>query len=104
MQNKGLATEYLEGKGAYKFIRKLLCLPFLPAEHIREVFEALSDVAPDHYNSLIHYVRTTWIDTRIWPVQCWSVYNMSVRTNNDVEGNLLNKTYHETLIEPIGAG
>ena len=97
MQNKGLATEYLERKGAYRFIRKLLCLPFLPAEHIREVFESLSDVAPDHYDRLLHYVRTTWIDTEIWPVQCWSVYNMSVRTNNDVEGNNLFKNKYDEI-------
>lgn len=87
MQAKGLATEYIERKGAYRFIRKLLCLPFLPSEHIAEVFDSLSDVAPDHYDGLMTYMRRTWIESDMWPVQCWSVYNQSVRTNNDVEGN-----------------
>jgi hypothetical protein len=87
LQDKGLATEYKKRRGAHKFIRKLLCLPFLPAEHIAPVFDDMEDIAPDRYTGLMRYIRRTWLTNPLWPVECWSVYGMSVRTNNDVEGN-----------------
>lgn len=86
VQDKGLATEYKKRRGAHKFIRKLLCLPFLPAEHIAPVFDDMEDIAPDRYTGLMRYIRRTWLTNPLWPVECWSVYGMSVRTNNDVEG------------------
>ena len=36
--------------------------------------------------SLMGYVRATWIDSTLWPPMASSVYNSLVRTNNDVEG------------------
>ena len=34
----------------------------------------------------IRYIRSTWIESTVWPPANWSVFMMSVRTNNDVEG------------------
>ena len=34
----GLQTAYFEKKGRYKFVRKVLALPFLPGEHILTAF------------------------------------------------------------------
>ena len=37
-------------------------------------------------NKLLQYVSRTWINSVVWPPECWSVYYQSVRTNNDLEG------------------
>ncbi|XP_060602006.1 uncharacterized protein LOC132755213 [Ruditapes philippinarum] len=86
IQEKGLSAEYVSHRGAHRFIRKLLCLPFLPAEHIGPVFESMADLAPDRFDGLLAYIRRTWIDNDMWPVHSWSVFGLSIRTNNDVEG------------------
>ncbi|KAH3748401.1 hypothetical protein DPMN_182846 [Dreissena polymorpha] len=85
-QSKGLEPEYQQKKGTYAFIRKLLCLPYLSAEHIVPVFVTLVDLASEHVMPLMEYVRRTWLESDVWPVHSWSVYGRSVRTNNDVEG------------------
>ena len=87
-QAKGLATEYTTKRDTYSYIRKLLCLPFLPAEHIEVVFDSLADIAPLRFIGLLEYMRSTWFRSSVWPVECWSIFEMSIRTNNDVEGNL----------------
>jgi len=34
----------------------------------------------------VAYVENTWIQTSLWPPAVWSVFDVSVRTNNDCEG------------------
>ena len=71
----------------HKIIKTLLALPFLPAEHIPPAFTYLQGkAATDQLNELMRYVETTWINGRIWRPRAWSIYQQSVRTNNDVEG------------------
>ncbi|XP_041364299.1 uncharacterized protein LOC121379714 [Gigantopelta aegis] len=36
--------------------------------------------------TLMDYVDRTWMRSSVWSVNAWSVFNQSVRTNNDVEG------------------
>ncbi|KAH3695526.1 hypothetical protein DPMN_082986 [Dreissena polymorpha] len=43
------------------------------------------DIAPRRFDGLLSYIRSTWIMSATWPVPCWSVFGMSIRTNNDVE-------------------
>jgi hypothetical protein len=92
VQELGLAAAYLQNNKTHKFIRRILCLPFLPAEHIEPVFRgilALDTTATPMAESLrmlLNYMRTTWIESTIWPPAAWSVFNRSVRTNNDTEG------------------
>ena len=67
-----------------------MALPFIPSEHIPPTFEDLArqaSTAP--LQSLVQYVRNTWIDSTLWPPSSWSVFKQSVRTNNDVEGRHL---------------
>jgi len=47
----------------------------------------------DRVTSLVTYVNETWVTSRLWPASCWSAFQSSVRTNNDVEGwhNRLNR-------------
>ncbi|KAH3875909.1 hypothetical protein DPMN_039191 [Dreissena polymorpha] len=65
----------------------MLCLPLLPAENIRPTFDMMSglNTAP-HITPLLEYMSNTWINSTVWPVESWSVYGQTVRTNNDVEG------------------
>ncbi len=56
---------------------------------IREAFDHIKskvDPAATSVMSFINYVEDTWMDSTVWPVESWTVYGRSVRTNNDVEG------------------
>ena len=90
IQDKGLAPTYRKRKNTAKFLRELMCLPFLPAEQISITFQDFQDlVLPDHppaIQELLDYVDRNWINGHIWTPTDWSVFGMSVRTNNDVEG------------------
>ncbi|KAH3774411.1 hypothetical protein DPMN_175793 [Dreissena polymorpha] len=70
--------------GTYSFIRQLLCLPLLPAEHIRLTFEMNTAT---HITPLIESMYHTWINSTEWPLESWSVYGQTIQTNNDLEGN-----------------
>lgn len=71
-----------------KLVRKVMALPLLPAEHIRPAFEQLVLQVADRpvLLDLLSYVEDTWITSTIWPIPSWSVYNKTIRTNNDCEG------------------
>ena len=88
VQNLGLAVSYMEKANTNKFIRRLLCLPFLPAESIPAMFNlipSLPNIAIP-LQDLMAYIRATWITSTQWSPSSWSVFGRSVRTNNDVEG------------------
>ena len=56
--------------------------------HISDIFtqiEQVRSMAPQ-LQQVIAYIRTTWIDSTLWPPEAWSIYSRAVRTNNDVEG------------------
>ena len=64
-----------------------MALPYLPSEHIVEMFRRLRQKAETHsLMSLTNYIYNTWIANSIWTPNSWSVYNHLIRTNNDVEG------------------
>ena len=67
--------------------RKLLALPFLPAEHIAPAFDRLeSRNENESLAALFTYIGDTWMRSSVWPPHRWTVYQDAVRTNNDVEG------------------
>lgn len=83
----GLSSSYTSGGDTYTFIRKLLALPFLPVEHIKEAVRELKDLAEgttDEVDRLLLYIQQTWRDRRVWQPEHWSVFRETVRTNNDV--------------------
>jgi len=45
--------KYLQQGGTFTLCRKLLCLPYLPAEHIEEA----------HIQPVFDYLRSTWLDS-----------------------------------------
>ena len=56
-------------------------------QHISAIYTRLARESPsDSVSAFLQYVQRTWIDSTVWPPASWSVYQMSVRTNNDLEG------------------
>ena len=87
VQELGLQVLYSNDDKTHKFIRKLLSLPYLPAEHINAVFTALQRKATTPpLQQLTNYISTTWINSSVWPIPSWSVFGRYTQTNNDVEG------------------
>ena len=86
--NAGLQKAYYSRTGAYHYMRKLMALPFLPAEHIQQTFEDLRQQAANNerLRELTDYMQTTWMESSIWSIAEWCVFMQTVRTNNDVEG------------------
>ena len=81
-QGLGLQTAYKQQKAVYQFCRKLLALSFLPASTIVMVFEQMEAKATTPLlQSLMGYIRSTWIDSTLWPPMAWSVYIQPIRTN-----------------------
>ena len=69
-----LAESYMNDADCHSYIRRLLALPFFPAEHMPPMMTRLH---AEHQN--------TWIDSTLWTPDRWSVFYRTVRTNNDVE-------------------
>ena len=87
VQALGLQAAYNSDNNTYKFIHKLLSLPYLPAEHISTIFRKLQHKAvTEPLQDLTTYIETTWLNNSLWPTTSWSVFNCITRTNNDVEG------------------
>ena len=87
VQELGQTINYREKTATYHLIRKLMAFPFLPADLIESAFMHLkakvsqnSKVVP-----LTGYIESTWLKSSVWSIREWSVYNQSVRTNNNVE-------------------
>ncbi|KAJ8313479.1 hypothetical protein KUTeg_008969 [Tegillarca granosa] len=71
--------DYSQQDGVFKFVRKLLALPFLPEEQIPVAFNTLKETVTSE-----QLIQLTNGDIRT--PSSWTVYRMAVRTNNDVEG------------------
>ena len=92
VQQLGLAVTYQEDVAVNKFIRRIFSLPFIPAPSIEPIVRGILSLdtpatpmaAP--IKELVQYVRTSWVDSQQWPPSSWSVFQRSVRTNNDCEG------------------
>ena len=85
--NLGLKSTYDQRKTTHQFIKKILCLPLLPAAHILPTYQSLRESATTQpLMDLLDYLDNTWLNNSIWSVQQWSVFRQTVRTNNDTEG------------------
>ncbi|XP_063420079.1 uncharacterized protein LOC134705246 [Mytilus trossulus] len=82
-----VTTAYYQKDTVYKFVKNLMALPFLPAEHIPSTFEDIATKAKSaRTKELAEYVKNTWLSSTVWLVPSWSIFMRPVRTNNDVEG------------------
>ena len=104
VQELGLEPPYRNDSRTYKYIRKLMALPFLPAARILPEFQRLKDGARTaSLEALVQYVENNWISSTVWPPAAWSVYMLPIRTNNDVEGwhNSLNRRANNRVHLPF---
>lgn len=86
IQELGLSTAYRNDDATHKLCKRFMALPYLPAEHVRPMFETLSRKATTPLlEALSTYIRNMWIDGQ-YPPESWTVFNQAVRTNNDCEG------------------
>lgn len=94
VQELGLQAAYTSDDGVYRYIRKLMALPFLPRREIRPMFQLLRRQAQTQpLQDLVSYINKQWIESTVFPPKNWSVYRQPMRTNNDLEGwhNALNR-------------
>ena len=78
----------------YKYIGKLMALPFLPHRQISPMFLHLqAEVQTEPLQNLVAYIRRQWIESTVFLPKNWSVYQQAIRTNNDIEEwhNALNR-------------
>ena len=82
-----LQVAYSNRDAVYKFVRKVMALPFLPPVHIRPAFAGLRQKSSlEQTTALLKYVEDTWMTSTVWDVSSWSIFGQTVRTNNDCEG------------------
>ena len=87
IQEVGLAQAYREDNGTRKLLRKMLALPYLPAEHMEGAFRRLREqCTTEALQQVATYMDSTWFQSTVWEPPSWSVFQRSIRTNNDVEG------------------
>nr|XP_053639355.1 uncharacterized protein LOC128693583 isoform X2 [Cherax quadricarinatus] len=90
----GLQLEYNQKKKTQTFLQELMCLPYLPADQIEEVFlnfyDLVEKIHPKSFRRLMSYIEKTWI-SGCWCPTDWSVFKHSIRTNDDV------KEWHDSL-------
>ncbi|MPC35670.1 hypothetical protein E2C01_029100 [Portunus trituberculatus] len=94
IQEVGLQHGYTHNDGTYKYLCRVMALPFLPEEEIIPIYDCLSRQATTaQLQSITDYISRTWIHSSTWPPSSWSVFNQSIRTYNDIEGwhNRFNK-------------
>ena len=94
VQELGLQTAYSGDDAVYRYIRKIMALPFLPYLEILPMFVRLEAQAQtEQLRSLVEYVRRQWIESQVFTPRNWCVYKQPIRTNNDLEGwhNALNR-------------
>ncbi|XP_033631289.1 uncharacterized protein LOC117293179 [Asterias rubens] len=83
----GLHLSYLEDPKVFKLMRKLMALPFIPAELVPEMLTKLQQKATTGLvHQLLNYVEATWVegDKCLWSPSAWSVYMQPYRTSNDL--------------------
>ncbi len=89
-----LQKEYTRYGATYTYIKKVMSLPYLPHEQIVPAFETLKKkLKPEQpkLQTFMNYVEQQWIVHRVFKPKSWTVYMMSIRSNNDIEG------YHHRL-------
>ena len=92
----GLRQAYVHQGLVRDYIRELMALPNLPANHIAPTFAELRTRCPPgaaRLDELLQYIDKTWVSSNSRPPTSWSTFQRLIRTNNDAEGwhNRLNK-------------
>ena len=85
VQELGLQSDYTNDRGTYAFIRKVMALPFLPADEIPEKYAHLEGIPETpKLQDFMQYVGRNLITRQTWPPSSWRVFIKSIRTNNEM--------------------
>ena len=94
VQELGLQSAYSRDDSVFRYIKKLMALPFLPFQEIAPRFVRLSvQTQAQPLLDLVDYMKCQWIENPVFTPKDWNVYKQPIRTNNDIEGwhNALNR-------------
>ena len=98
IQEVGLQVAYQRDDGTFRYLRKLMALPFLPHREIIAAFEELKEQGTTRVLvEILNYVQVQWIESSVFALKEWSVYGRPIRTNNDIEGKIKKKSF-KTII------
>ena len=94
IQSEGLGEDYIHNRTTRRILQEVIQLPYLPSSDIRTTFLDIKDdlenteepCQKDDIRDVLEYVESQWISGRQWGPAKWSVFRLSVRTNNDTEG------------------
>jgi hypothetical protein len=82
-----LQNIYTSRIGCHRVLRYLLAPPMLPAEYMRPTFDKVTQgITDSDVIAFLSYILTTWLESKVWSVDDLSVFGLTIRTNNDVEG------------------
>ena len=96
IQLLGLQQQYMSDISTHDFCRKLMALPFLPAEHIEHAFRNLVEhVSSGTELELATYIDTTWISGN-WHPNDWCIFNQAVRTKTMLKDGIC-----ESIVGPV---
>lgn len=101
IQKLGLQQQYVCDKGTYTYLRKIMTQAFLPEAEITPMLEILrQEASTTPLQQFVEYVADIWIYGNSWPPSSWSIFMMSVRKNNDIEGwhQALNRRAADTIL------
>ena len=90
-----MASFYFIDIGTKSLVRTLMTFPILPHEHIEPVFDILSASAPPMLAPFIQYIRNQWISGDVFTVRDLSVFQMTIRTNNEGYHYRINAKAHK---------
>ncbi|XP_003381943.1 hypothetical protein Tsp_11043 [Trichinella spiralis] len=80
----GMRTSYIHEAATKKKVKMLLATAFLPFHDVAAVVKLLGRDATGSVAVLFNYFRVEWMPPDRLPL--WNVYNVNIRTNNDLEG------------------
>ena len=88
IQEVGLQKAYNTAQGTWKLLKKVMTLPYLPADEILPTFEELlqTTTLTEQLQEFVAYVKKQWLQNPNFPPETWSVYRRKVSTSNDLEG------------------
>ena len=86
IKHEGLQGEYERMERIYKYVRRFMALPLLPAEAIDSTVDELKKTLPSKLNIFLKYWEAQWGEGGRVPKEKWGVFSNPIRTNNAVEG------------------
>ncbi|XP_003369381.1 reverse transcriptase family protein [Trichinella spiralis] len=79
-----MQTSYINEAATKNKVKMLLATAFLPPHDVPVAVELLGRDATGSIAALFNYFRVEWMLPDRLPM--WNVYNVNIRTNNDLEG------------------